>query len=176
MGSLRKIPNVGKTTEQDLIAMGYMTVESLKGKTAYDLYDEECALRGALVDRCQLYLYRAVEYFVNNPDPDPEKLKWWHWKDEFVQPSPCGAVCVECKLYPHKCAGCAKIKGRVHWLKYTGEEICAVYDCCVNDKKLKNCGACQNLPCAKFVKDPTVSDEKNEANLKKMLERLNAYK
>lgn len=72
MGSLRKIPNVGKTTEQDLIAMGYTTVESLKGKTAYDLYDEECALRGALVDRCQLYLYRAVEYFVNNPDPDPE--------------------------------------------------------------------------------------------------------
>lgn len=63
--------------------------------------------------------------------------------------------------------GMCKIKGRVHWLKYTGEEICAVYDCCVNDKKLKNCGACQNLPCAKFVKDPTVSDEENEANLKK---------
>lgn len=28
--SLRKIPNVGSQTEQDLIAMGYTSVESLK--------------------------------------------------------------------------------------------------------------------------------------------------
>ena len=32
MSELRKIPNVGKTTEKDLIAMGYTTIESLKGK------------------------------------------------------------------------------------------------------------------------------------------------
>ena len=60
MGELSKIPNVGKATEKDLIAMGYTTVESLKGMTARQLYDEECALRGELIDRCQLYLYRAV--------------------------------------------------------------------------------------------------------------------
>ena len=34
MSELRKIPNVGKATEKDLIAMGYTTIESLKGKTA----------------------------------------------------------------------------------------------------------------------------------------------
>ena len=34
MSELRKIPNVGETTEQDLIAMGYTTIESLKGKSA----------------------------------------------------------------------------------------------------------------------------------------------
>ena len=56
MGELSKIPNVGKATEKDLIAMGYTTVESLKGRTARQLYDEECALRGELIDRCQLYL------------------------------------------------------------------------------------------------------------------------
>ena len=65
MSELRKIPNVGETTEQDLIAMGYTTIESLKGKSADELYAEECALRGCTLDRCQLYLYRAVEYFVN---------------------------------------------------------------------------------------------------------------
>ena len=37
MSELRKIPNVGKTTEKDLIAMGYTTIESLKGKTAEQL-------------------------------------------------------------------------------------------------------------------------------------------
>ena len=60
MSELRKIPNVGKTTEKDLIAMGYTTIASLKGKKAEQLYKEECALRGEFIDRCQLYLYRAV--------------------------------------------------------------------------------------------------------------------
>ena len=54
MSELRKIPNVGKTTEQDLIAMGYTTIESLKGKSADELYAEECVLRGYTLDRCQL--------------------------------------------------------------------------------------------------------------------------
>ena len=38
----------------------------------------------------------------------------------------------------------------------------------------KNCGDCPDLPCGYFVKDPTVSDEQNEANLCKMVERLRA--
>lgn len=76
MSELRKIPNVGETTEQDLIAMGYTTIESLKGKSADELYAEECALRGCTLDRCQLYLYRAVEYFVNTENPDPMKCHW----------------------------------------------------------------------------------------------------
>ena len=81
--SLRKIPNVGSQTEQDLIAMGYTSVESLKGKKAEDLYEEECRLRGCTIDRCQLYLYRALEYFVHTENPDSEKFKWWYWKDDY---------------------------------------------------------------------------------------------
>lgn len=136
MSELRHIPNVGEQTEKDLTAMGYTTLESLKGKKAEDLYREECALRGVEIDRCQLYLYRAVEYFVNTEKPDPEKCKWWLWKDDFVEPSPCGAVCAECDHFPGKCGGCP------------------------------------DLPCSRFVNDPTVSEEENAANLKKMLERL----
>ena len=85
MGELRKIPNVGKQTEQDLIRMGYTTIQSLRGKSADELYAEECASRGCVVDRCQLYLYRAVEYFVNTENPDPRKCKWWYWKDDYVE-------------------------------------------------------------------------------------------
>lgn len=70
---LRKIPNVGKRTEKVLREMGYDSIESLKGKRAVDLYAEECSLKGSPVDRCQLYLYRAVEYFVNTENPDPAK-------------------------------------------------------------------------------------------------------
>lgn len=65
MSELRTIPNIGACTEQDLILMGYTTIASLRGKSAEELYAEECRLRGCTLDRCQLYLYRAVEYFVN---------------------------------------------------------------------------------------------------------------
>ena len=73
MSELRKIPNVGKATEADLIAMGYTTIESLRGADPQRLYEQECALRGQTIDRCQLYLYRAVVYWVNTPSPDPER-------------------------------------------------------------------------------------------------------
>ena len=109
MSELRTIPNIGACTEQDLILMGYTTIASLRGKSAEELYAEECRLRGCTLDRCQLYLYRAVEYFVNTGNPDPMKCKWWFWKDDFVEPSPCGAVCVECASFPLECGGCRKI-------------------------------------------------------------------
>ena len=171
MSELRQIPNVGAQTEQDLLDMGYLTIDSLKGKRAEDLYAEECRLRGCTLDRCQLYLYRAVEYFVNTPQPDPAKCKWWLWKDEFVRPSPCGAVCAECASFPTACGGCRKIRGKVFWLAYTDKDVCPIYECC-RDRKRRNCGGCPELPCARFMKDPTLSDAENEAHLRQMLARL----
>ncbi len=56
MSELRTIPNIGACTEQDLILMGYTTIASLRGKSAEELYAEECRLRGCTLDRCQLYL------------------------------------------------------------------------------------------------------------------------
>lgn len=40
MSELRKIPNVGKATEADLIAMGYTTIESLRGADPQRLYEQ----------------------------------------------------------------------------------------------------------------------------------------
>ena len=47
MSELRKIPNVGKQTEQDLIAMGYRSIESLRGKRAEELYAEDSSSTAA---------------------------------------------------------------------------------------------------------------------------------
>jgi len=33
------------------------------------------------VDRCVLYVYRLAVYFAENETHEPEKLKWWNWKD-----------------------------------------------------------------------------------------------
>lgn len=78
---LRQIPGVGKATEQDLIMLGYPTIASLRGADPEEMYERECRMRGCKVDRCQLYIYRCAVYFASTAHPDPEKCKWWYWKD-----------------------------------------------------------------------------------------------
>lgn len=170
----RKLPNVGVQTEQDLLAMGYTSIDSLNGVKADDLYQKECDLRGCSIDRCQLYLYRALEYYINSENPDIKKCKWWYWKDDYFYPSPCGARCVNCKSFPKECKGCRNIKGKVFWAQYTGDTVCPIWKCC-SEQKRKNCGNCPDLPCVRFMKDPTISDEENEANLKKMIDNLSEF-
>jgi len=54
----------------------------LKGKEPEELYFKICADQGHQVDRCVLYICRSSVYFAENKNPDPEKLKWWNWKDK----------------------------------------------------------------------------------------------
>lgn len=81
MGELSKIPYVGKATEASLKLIGYETISSLKGADPQKMYQKECKIRGQSVDRCQLYMYRMIVYYANTLNPDPNKLKWWVWKD-----------------------------------------------------------------------------------------------
>ncbi|MGN0135373.1 helix-hairpin-helix domain-containing protein [Anaerotignum sp.] len=78
---LQKIPYVGKETEQDLLLLGFDSIASLKGADPEAMYQRECALKRGKVDRCQLYVYRMAVYYAENEVHDPEKLKWWNWKD-----------------------------------------------------------------------------------------------
>lgn len=78
---LREIPYVGKKTEESLLLLGFDSIASLRGAVPEQMYERECTLRGAKIDRCQLYVYRMVVYFAENEVHDPEKLKWWAWKD-----------------------------------------------------------------------------------------------
>lgn len=81
MSELRKIPGVGKETEKDLIRLGYPTIASLKDADPEEIYRRDCMEQGVAIDRCQLYVYRCAVYYASTPHPDPEKLKWWAWKD-----------------------------------------------------------------------------------------------
>ena len=65
IGELRQIPGVGKQTEQDLIAIGYATIDSLRGADPEELYEQECIRQGAKVDRCVLYVYRCAVYYLS---------------------------------------------------------------------------------------------------------------
>jgi hypothetical protein len=78
---LERIPGVGKNMARHLINAGYSTIESLKGQNPEEIYHKDCAYQGCQVDRCALYVYRLAVYFADNETRDPEKLKWWNWKD-----------------------------------------------------------------------------------------------
>lgn len=81
MSELLKIPYVGKATEASLKLIGYDTLEALKGADPESMYEKECKIRKQSIDRCQLYMYRMIVYYANTSNPDPDKLKWWYWKE-----------------------------------------------------------------------------------------------
>ncbi len=85
----------------------------------------------------------------------------------------CGVVCSDCKSFPNDCKGCPEINGKAYWLQYTGEDICGLFDCCVNQKKFPHCGNCASLPCGHYERDdPTKTPEENEEDRRKQLAQL----
>lgn len=78
---LQRIPGVGPTIAEDLIALGITSVAELSGRDPEALYAQLCTQSGQQVDRCMLYVLRCAVYFASHRRHDPEKLKWWNWKD-----------------------------------------------------------------------------------------------
>lgn len=83
---LRQIPGIGANIEQDLLNIGITCMADLKGQSPEELYRRDCEFKGRREDRCQLYVFRAAVYFVENEVTEPEKLKWWYWKDKEYPP------------------------------------------------------------------------------------------
>ena len=81
-GCLQEIPGVGKNIAQDLMEIGITCVADLRGKDPEELYLLDCQKKGFQEDRCQLYVFRCAVYYAEHEEHDPEKLKWWYWKDK----------------------------------------------------------------------------------------------
>lgn len=81
LAELRRIPGIGPSLARDLLGLGIHRISDLKGRDPQALYDQLCDDSGQHQDRCVLYTFRCAVYFAQTPKPDPEKLKWWHWKD-----------------------------------------------------------------------------------------------
>lgn len=78
---LQQIPGVGPSIARDLLGIGITGIKDLKGKNPEELYDRASLKAGVLQDRCLLYVFRCAVYFASTPNPSPEKLLWWYWKD-----------------------------------------------------------------------------------------------
>jgi len=78
---LQTIPGVGKSIAKDLYDLGYVSVADLKDRDPEMMYERLCMKAGKHLDPCLLYTFRCAVYFASTKNPDPEKLKWWNWKD-----------------------------------------------------------------------------------------------
>jgi hypothetical protein len=78
---LESVPGVGPSIAADLRTLGIFTVADLDGRDPEQLYRALEASIGGHVDRCVLYVFRCAVYYASNDRHDPEKLKWWRWKD-----------------------------------------------------------------------------------------------
>ena len=80
---LMTIPSIGKSIAHDLWNIGITCPDDLKGKDPEVLFDQSNRCAGAVQDRCLLYSFRCAVYFSETApaNRDPEKLKWWNWKD-----------------------------------------------------------------------------------------------
>ena len=83
---IQRIPGVGPSLAADLVDLGIRRVADLRRRSPERLYDQLIALRGVHQDRCVLYPFRCAVYFAAEPNPEPEKLKWWNWKE--AKPTP----------------------------------------------------------------------------------------
>jgi hypothetical protein len=81
---LTEIPGVGKSIAQDLINIGIISIDDLKGKNPERLYYESNRFAGCTQDRCLLYVFRCAVYYAETPKvrQQSDKLKWWNWKDD----------------------------------------------------------------------------------------------
>lgn len=81
---LKNIPGVGKNMEQHFFNIGIFTIDDLIEKNPEELFLKDCSVKGFQDDRCVLYVFRLAVYYANNSVREPEKLKWWNWKDEKI--------------------------------------------------------------------------------------------
>ena len=78
--NLQTIPGVGPSIAEDLRRIGIERVDDLVGRDPEELFDESNATCGVIQDRCLLYTFRCAVYFAEG-GREPERLKWWNWKD-----------------------------------------------------------------------------------------------
>jgi hypothetical protein len=78
---LKRIPGIGPSLAEDLWELEYRRVEDLKGENPEAMYQRLMDQAGTHIDRCVLYTFRCAVYFASEDDHDPERLKWWNWKD-----------------------------------------------------------------------------------------------
>jgi pathogenicity locus Cdd1 protein len=79
---LMQIPGVGKSIANDLYSINIKSIAALKNQSPEELYHLSNQYAGVVQDRCLLYVFRCAVYYATEKKHEPEKLKWWNWKEK----------------------------------------------------------------------------------------------
>lgn len=82
MSDLRTVPGIGAKKEQELMDLGYDSLESLKDADPDELYFRACVHEGWQLDKCVLYAFRCAVAYAKDPAPNPDEYRWWYFCDE----------------------------------------------------------------------------------------------
>ena len=73
--SLTDLPNVGPATAKDLQLLGITKPNQLRGRSAFDMYYELCAITGHSHDPCVIDVFLSITDFVEGGEPKA----WWKY-------------------------------------------------------------------------------------------------
>ena len=76
-----EIPGIGACMASYLHDLGFNEVSELRKADPDEMYEHLRQMRDGKMDHCVLYVFRCAVYYASTQKPDPEKLKWWNWKD-----------------------------------------------------------------------------------------------
>ena len=79
MSDLRNVPGIGAKKEQELMELGYNSLEALKDANPDELYVKACLHQNEQLDKCVLYAFRCAVAYAKDPNPDPGKYRWWYF-------------------------------------------------------------------------------------------------
>ena len=82
---LMRLPFVGPKAAADLRSLGVRSIKDLARRDPERLYKGLCRLTGVRQDPCVLYSFRCAVYAAGTLGPEPELLKWWHWKGRTLE-------------------------------------------------------------------------------------------
>ena len=90
----------------------------------------------------------------------------------------CGIYCGDCEFLGKQCGGCGNIQGKPFHVEQAGMDVCSLYGCCVDSKKVEHCGLCDEFPCDTFktIRDPALTDEEFEQSLQDRIKALKVRK
>ncbi|MGL5259727.1 MAG: helix-turn-helix domain-containing protein [Lachnospiraceae bacterium] len=79
--------------------------------------------------------------------------------------SVCGTDCSSCYCFGKMCNGCNSCEGKL--FHAPEEKACPIYDCVNNNKCMKSCGECNEVPCKIWLdtREPKFSDEEFNENV-----------
>ena len=69
--TLTDLPNVGPAVAADLRRLGIDSPEQLKGRDAFALYDQLCAITGRRQDPCVIDVFLSITRFMEGDEARP---------------------------------------------------------------------------------------------------------